>query len=83
MVTFDDGPRFTCLIRNISTRGACITPIGGYPVLDTFELEDKFTLERWEAEVVWRGTDRTGLRLFGKTPSIVPSSAIGFGRRCA
>ncbi len=80
-IDLHDGHHFTCLIRNVSMRGACITPIGGYPILDTFELEDEFTLERWKAEVVWRGTDRAGVRLLGKAPLVMRGKAIGFGRR--
>jgi hypothetical protein len=80
-VNTGEGMFMTCLIRNISARGACISPLNQYPPSDEFELEDKFTLERWTARVVWRSVDRMGLRLFGDTPRVYLNRSRSIGRK--
>ncbi len=70
-----------CQIKDMSHGGACIAPIGGYPPSDQFEVEDVFTSERWQAQVVWRGVGRFGVRLTGKTRGNLEKRKSGFGLR--
>ncbi|HYD15211.1 MAG TPA: PilZ domain-containing protein [Hyphomicrobium sp.] len=80
-VSIDGGQDLSCLIRNISGRGACISVLSSYLNAETFELEDKFTLERWRAEVIWRGVGRTGVKLHGAVPSVMYPKSKTFGKR--
>jgi hypothetical protein len=80
-VVLDNGSRLPCLIRNVSRQGACISIINADLPVDNIVLEDKFTRERWQAEVRWRGNNCIGLRLTGTPPSTAPSKGPGFGRR--
>jgi hypothetical protein len=81
LVILESGQRLSCLIRNISRRGACISMVNADTYAARFDLTDKFTREQWQAEVRWHGSDRIGLRLFGSTPSLAPAPPGGFGKR--
>jgi hypothetical protein len=81
LVNLEGGHHLSCLIRNISGEGACISVLSSYVSAQSFELEDKFTQERWHAEVIWRGAGRTGLRLHGRVPSVLQPKGANFGRR--
>lgn len=80
-VVLGDKGDISCIIRNISARGACITPLSQYLSDNEFMLQDKFTHERWKARVIWRGVGRIGLELIGVTPSVVSAKHRSFGRR--
>ncbi len=73
LVILESGQRLSCLIRNISRRGACISMVNADTYAARFDLTDKFTREQWQAEVRWHGADRIGLRLFGSPPSLAPA----------
>jgi hypothetical protein len=81
LVSLENGQWLSCLIRNVSGRGACISMVNAAPWTDRFELQDKFTRERWQAEVRWHGPNRMGLRLYGPAPSIARGPDLGFGKR--
>lgn len=81
LVVLDNGQRLSCLIHNISRRGACVSMINADIYADRFDLTDKFTREQWQAEVRWHAPDRVGLKLYGPPPSIAPAPQGGFGKR--
>lgn len=76
-----DGTSISCVIRDISLRGACIGIVNEYPRSNAFWLEDKFTAQRWYAAVVWRDHSLLGVQLFGKPPVFLLKQ-MGFGLRC-
>ena len=80
-INLPTGQKIACSIRNISKTGALLSVQHAGLLPKSFELEDTFTGERWEAVVAWREPRAVGVKLCGQTPSMVGEKATGFGRR--
>ena len=80
-IEIGDGRIVMCRIANIARRGALLLVDESEWLPKFFELFDKFSGSRWEAQVMWTSQNRAGVRFLSGVRAATEKKTVGFGKR--